>query len=758
MKKIKFGCVLKSKRISVLVISIVLALSFNFTKVYASAVVTRYDGINRYETAAKVCEDGWQQDTPYAVIVNGDNFPDAMSAAPLAKKYNAPILLTEANTLNPYTSSELSRLNVQNVFIIGGQAVVSQSIEDALKARGIKVTRLAGQDRYDTALQVAAKLGKPKEIAVVNADDFHDGMSIASIAAIKGMPIILTSKDYMPTSVQNYLKSNNKVNQVYVVGGTDEISNNIFSLIPNAKRIGNGDVYSRNVDVIDAFKSELNMSTIYIASAKNFPDSLAASALAPKTSSPVIFVDNSVAEPTQTLLKSIIVNNIKILGGAAAVSDYMEQSLQALPLSVASTSNITDTIIQGQKYTPRPTIVVTATDGNQKEVPVSWNLTGINTSQPGTYTFSGTVDGTTQIVYTTLIVTPIPITIADINDEAISKADFTVPSTVYAQMSDGTTSSLPVTWDYGTQQGNNPGVYVFYGTVANYTKKVKLTLTVKLPQIISIANTKLTITLKNWYTPPGTVLATMDDGTVQNVPVTWSLPQQYPNYQGVYVYTGTVSGYNKKVSLMLIVTGEGGIDPQDSNYPSSGGTSTTSTPDIITISDPMVQGSSYPATVFDSTTQKQVPVTWTKTLNIEPASSASYTTTGYVDQFYISTVTLLGNITGTNRQVQATINIIPKIIGIGVVTTDSNGNEFVNTTPPLNISVPGGSNYNMANAEQNLRAIILNPDGTKNTSKGLENITWNNPIISLTSPSNISVTGIIPYYNIPVTVHLIVKN
>ncbi|MBV1820822.1 Ig-like domain-containing protein, partial [Bacteroidales bacterium MSK.15.36] len=37
---------------------------------------------------------------------------------------------------------------------------------------------------------------------------------------------------------------------------------------------------------------------------------------------------------------------------------------------------------------------------------------------------------------------------------------------------------LPVIWDYGTKQSNKSGVYVFYGTVEKYDKKVKLTLTV----------------------------------------------------------------------------------------------------------------------------------------------------------------------------------------------------------------------------------------------------------------------------------------
>ncbi len=52
----------------------------------------------------------------YAVLVNGENFPDALSAAPLAKKYNAPILLNSSWILDTSVEDELKRLEVKQIY------------------------------------------------------------------------------------------------------------------------------------------------------------------------------------------------------------------------------------------------------------------------------------------------------------------------------------------------------------------------------------------------------------------------------------------------------------------------------------------------------------------------------------------------------------------------------------------------------------------------------------------------------------------
>lgn len=754
MKNLKFKYVLKSKKLAVLVMAVAISTSFSFTKVNAAASTNRYSGMNRYETAAKVCEDGWKANSDYAIIVNGENFPDSLAAAPLAKKYDAPILLTGADTLSPYTSSELSRLSVKNVIIIGGRGVVHQTIEDAIKARGIKVTRIGGVDRYDTALQVAAKLGKSTEIALVNGTDFHDGISIASIAAAKGMPIILTNNSSMPASVKKYLQSNKKADQIYVIGGTDRISDSDISGLTNVKRIGSGDNYEMNTSIINAFKSEIDTSTLYIASAKDFPDSLGASAIAPQTSSPVLFVDSPMSDATKEFLKNNIVSNIKVLGGSGAVSYEAEQISGTLTLNVAQTANLTDTIWQNEKYTPRNTMVITASDGNKKEVAVDWNLTKVNTTKPGIYTFKGTIKGTDKIVYNTLIVKPIPYKVDDITKTANSRENFELPSTILAQMTDGTKSQVAVNWDYGTQSGNKAGVYVFNGTIDKYSKKVKLTLTINPGSTIaSIADFKkvfATTDEMNDYISsslPTKVNATMDDGSTNTFTITWDDPDTLTNgtAKGTHILKGTVVGYASKVKYLMIVTEEGGVDPNP-NDPGNGGNDPNNPGTIATDLgelDPIMQDDKYPTTVKDPATGKQVAVTWTEAVSVD----STFVDGQYLDDCRVAKFTLNGTING-GKKVKATIGVIPRIISLNV-----DGNT--STVPAIAINVkrsdyPSGA-FNMNDLSTRINAVINNSAGNRE-AKNVHVLLWNPPVIDITDGNTYYVTATIKYYKNPVLI------
>ncbi|KZL94129.1 cell wall-binding repeat-containing protein [Clostridium magnum] len=627
MKSSRFANTLISKKITIMVLAVIIGTAVNFTKVHAASIANRYNGVNRYETAAKVSQDGWQEDTDYAVIVNGENFPDAMSAAPLAKKYEAPILLTDKDLLSPYTSVEINRLNVKNIFIIGGKGVVSQSIEDALKARGMKVTRLGGVDRYETGILVAQKLGKPSQIAVVNGADFHDGMSIASIAALKGMPIILTGVNTIPDSVKKYLKANSKIEQAYVIGGKAQISDSVMSFIPNAKRVGEGSVYERNAAIINAFQNEISTGTIFVASAKDFPDSLVASSIAPKTASPILYVDSPMAQATEDLLKSKIVKNIKILGGTGVVGYDTEYTLGYMPLDIAYVEDFTDVIWQNQKYTPRPTVIVTATDGTIKEVPVSWNLIKVVTSKPGVYTLYGKIYGTDRTIVTTLIIKPLPVKVEDTGSEVNIGDEYTLPETISAKMSDGTVSKVDVSWEYGNQDTSNPGIYTFYGTVEKYSKKVKFTLVVKDNGNGNTSNdqfddTVIEIVQGEAYTLPKTVL---DKISNKNLPVTWSTKSIDTSQVGIVRLQGTVQGSIYKAYLTLIVTPK--------------------IVDVLQITETVVQGSYFelPTEVAAKTSDNRiiyVPVTWDSPF-IDLGTPQTYYLKGTVNHYKMPVVLML---------------------------------------------------------------------------------------------------------------------
>jgi len=229
--------------ISFLILSIVVSVIF-FTKhnADADAVKIRLGGSDRYATAVETSKHGWGSGSSTIVLVCGSDFPDALSAAPLAKSYNAPILLTEVGELPGVVSTEISRLKPTKAYIVGGTGVISTNIETQLKAKGISdIQRLGGVNRYETATLVAnavvKKVGTCNGIILASGTGFADALSIAPIAAKLGMPILLTEKDDFNSYNKSFIQ-NKTIPVTYAIGGTGVISDSNKNNYANAIRIG----------------------------------------------------------------------------------------------------------------------------------------------------------------------------------------------------------------------------------------------------------------------------------------------------------------------------------------------------------------------------------------------------------------------------------------------------------------------------------------------------------------------------------------
>ncbi|MDO0823575.1 cell wall-binding repeat-containing protein [Desulfosporosinus nitroreducens] len=72
----------------------------------------------------------------------------------LTKLYNAPVLITEVDTLVRRPKLNSKKHNISKAVIVGGTAVVSQTIEKYLKRLSISVDRIAGYTMYDTAMLI----------------------------------------------------------------------------------------------------------------------------------------------------------------------------------------------------------------------------------------------------------------------------------------------------------------------------------------------------------------------------------------------------------------------------------------------------------------------------------------------------------------------------------------------------------------------------------------------------------------------------
>lgn len=290
-------------------------------------VANRVYGNTRFETSYKLFDMGWSS-SDTVILANGMDYPDALTAAPLAGKYNAPILLSRNTTLasQPELKASLMNKGVKNVIIVGGETAISSGIQNEISSLGINVRRIGGRDRYETSVLIAKEVGVNNgEISLAYGMSFADGLSISSVAAKKQSPILLTRTDYIPDVVKAFINENN-INKTYIIGSTTVITDGVASQTKGPERLGGANRYETNSKIFQRFKSELNLDSVFIASGLSFPDALSSSALAAKNGNFVLLSNIRQVEGTvRNILTEIRPNlkNIYVLGSNVVIADYI---------------------------------------------------------------------------------------------------------------------------------------------------------------------------------------------------------------------------------------------------------------------------------------------------------------------------------------------------------------------------------------------------------------------------------------------------
>ncbi|NMM62000.1 2',3'-cyclic-nucleotide 2'-phosphodiesterase [Clostridium sp. P21] len=302
------------------------------TPIYPFTVQT-IKGADRYETAAAISKNGWEKGSDWAIIANGEVFADALCAAPMAKKYNAPILLTQQNMLPESSKAELERLNVKHVIIVGGEGSVSKTIENniqnSLKVKP-EVKRIYGKDRFETSVNIAKEVGIKDKAILVNGYNYPDALSVSSVAASKGMPIILTEGNRLPDSAALYINQN-RTKSFYIIGLNGAVDKSVEASVDKvlsnkAVRLGGSDRFETNVAVMQQFQNDLKFDKMFVAlgdgqTGTEFADGLSGSALAAQSSSPIMLVYKNVPKVTVDYINSKTNSSsiVVLLGGQTAL-------------------------------------------------------------------------------------------------------------------------------------------------------------------------------------------------------------------------------------------------------------------------------------------------------------------------------------------------------------------------------------------------------------------------------------------------------
>ena len=103
---------------------------------YTAGAVTRLAGPSRYDTAIAISQRFFPNGADRVYVTNGENFPDAVTAAPGAGLNGAPILLLPRNGMTPAIRAEIERLSPTEVFILGDTNSVTAATELALASLG----------------------------------------------------------------------------------------------------------------------------------------------------------------------------------------------------------------------------------------------------------------------------------------------------------------------------------------------------------------------------------------------------------------------------------------------------------------------------------------------------------------------------------------------------------------------------------------------------------------------------------------------
>jgi putative cell wall-binding protein len=281
-------------------------------------ITSRVSGATRYETAIEISKEGWQDGADTVVLAMGMNFPDALAGAPLAYKYNAPILLTESAKLTPATKKEIQRLGANRVIILGSEVAVSIAVEAELGSMNLKeVRRIGGKTRFETAELIAKELGSTSGKAIVATGfNFPDALAVAPFAARNGIPILLTDANYIPDITMQALKGKSTI---YAIGGKGALNPAVVDKLPGTvKQIAGETRYHTAAEIIKAF--DLGDQQALVATGDNYADALTGAVLAAKKNASLLLVEkNGVWDPIEDTIKQRSIHNFTLLGGSDVV-------------------------------------------------------------------------------------------------------------------------------------------------------------------------------------------------------------------------------------------------------------------------------------------------------------------------------------------------------------------------------------------------------------------------------------------------------
>ncbi|NHZ70150.1 MAG: hypothetical protein GWP18_00740 [Proteobacteria bacterium] len=257
---------------------------------------TRLSGGNRYATGrAALSMESVAGGTVY--VAQGRTFADALPAGAAANADSSALVLVERDSVPPPSERSLNEIAPDKIVIVGGPAVINDSVEATLRDSYGDVVRIAGANRYETAIalsQFQFPDGKPGPDAVIIAtgEGFIDALASAPLAGYKNAPLLLVPNSGVPPSLAREIQRL-APSEIFLIGGTavvsTSIADEIAAALPTAELIR---IAGQNrFDTAKKIASYLPPSPdrVIAVTGYDFPDALVAGSVA--RSNPLVLID-----------------------------------------------------------------------------------------------------------------------------------------------------------------------------------------------------------------------------------------------------------------------------------------------------------------------------------------------------------------------------------------------------------------------------------------------------------------------------------
>lgn len=202
-----------------------------------------------------------------------------------------------------------------------------------------KVVRIDGLSRYETAAKASESTFPTGAATVVIASGqtFPDALSASGLCGAVNGPLLLTTAKALPAATAAEIDRLGATD-AYIVGGTGAVSSAVYEALVHrglrVRRVSGADRYATAVAVATRMRELLGPTATQralLATGKQYPDALTASALAVSQKVPVLFTSpSSLTAITADGMRDLGVSNVWIFGGTGAVTGSVANSVKSI--------------------------------------------------------------------------------------------------------------------------------------------------------------------------------------------------------------------------------------------------------------------------------------------------------------------------------------------------------------------------------------------------------------------------------------------